>query len=87
MLRFDFAICDSENRILCLIEYQGEQHFRSFGKAPFFGKLQREETDLIKKNYCKQNAIPLHEVRYDDDVELRIFEILHTLQDNTVLSA
>lgn len=26
-LRFDFAIMDEKNKIKCLIEFQGEQHF------------------------------------------------------------
>ena len=61
-LYFDFAIFKNDN-LYCLIEYQGEQHFKNTGN---FGKMQREETDKIKKEYCKQNNIKLIEIPYYD---------------------
>lgn len=56
LLPFDFAILDENERVKALIEYQGEQHYKDVGE---FGKLEREITDAIKKNYCMKNEIPL----------------------------
>lgn len=61
-LPFDFALLNSDKHIQCVIEYQGEQHYKDRG---WFGKLERETTDKIKKDYCQQNNIPFYEIRYD----------------------
>lgn len=73
MLKFDFALQNKNKETLCLIEYQGVQHYKDRGD---FGKQQREETDQLKRDYCKEHNIPLYEIRYDEDVEKRIDEIL-----------
>lgn len=85
VLKFDFAIMENSN-LLCLIEYQGEQHFKAPSRNPTFGQLQREETDKIKKEYCLTHGIPLYEIRFDEDIDLRIDHILDILHDNTVPS-
>ena len=68
-LPFDFAILN-KNKLLCLIEYDGEHHFRPvcFGgmslekaKEHFFKMLHN---DNIKNNYCKDNNIPLLRIPY-----------------------
>ena len=69
-LKFDFAIFENEE-LKCLIEYQGEQHYNESD----FGKQQREETDPLKRAYCKEHNIPLYEIRYDEDIEERLEEI------------
>lgn len=66
-LPFDFAIFDRQNNLICLIEYQGEQHFRPveiFGGEESF-KITKEN-DLKKKQYCKDNNITLIEIPYTD---------------------
>lgn len=70
--RFDFGIYDNDN-LICLIEYQGAQHFIDKGE---FGKVQREETDLLKLLYCQDKNIPLYEIRYDEDLENKLIKIL-----------
>lgn len=69
-LAFDFALMNNDE-VLCLIEYQGEQHYRAvgfFGGEEGFKKSQRR--DNIKRDYCKRNKIPLIEVPYyEKDVE------------------
>lgn len=72
-LKFDFAILDKDNNLKYLIEYQGIQHYKDLG---YFGKFEREETDQLKKEYCKNNNIPLYEIKYDDDVEEELNKIL-----------
>lgn len=64
-LPFDFAIFDKQNNLICLIEYQGEQHFRPveiFGGEKTFKIIK--ENDLKKKQYCKDNNITLIEIPY-----------------------
>lgn len=60
--RFDFAV-NFEG--MYLIEFQGQQHYLDIS----FGEYQREITDKLKKDYCKNNNIPLLEIRYDDNIE------------------
>lgn len=61
-LPFDFAIFDKNNKLLCLIEYDGEQHYRpSFGEESF---QKTKHNDRVKNEYCKQNNIPLIRVPY-----------------------
>lgn len=63
-LRFDFAIFKNDE-LYALIEYQGEQHYKSeeyFGGEEKF--LQVKEYDKRKKDYCKKNNIFLIEIPY-----------------------
>ena len=74
--RFDFGIYDDNQNLLCLIEYQGIQHFIDKGD---FGKVQREETDLLKILYCQDNNIPLYKINYDDNIEEQLLNIIKNL--------
>lgn len=71
-LLFDFALFD-ENGLKCLIEYQGIQHYKPIGN---YGAQQREETDELKRMYCQEHGIPLYEIKYDEDTETKLKEIL-----------
>ncbi len=65
-LPFDFAVMKNNNLAL-LIEYQGEQHFKSlewFGWRESFA--DRQKKDAIKRNYCLTNRIPLLEIHFED---------------------
>lgn len=65
-LRFDFAVFKN-NKLYCLIEYQGEQHtqpVKRFGGEKNFKIVQ--ERDNIKREYCKIHNIPLIEIPYTD---------------------
>lgn len=71
-----FDICVFENETIAyLIEYQGIQHYKVSGDGSF-GRQQREVTDKQKKEYCKLHNIELYEIRYDEDIETRINEII-----------
>lgn len=74
-LYFDFAIYDCNGNLAFLIEYQGQQHYEEVGNIDF-GKFQREVTDEMKRQYCEANNILLYEIKYDDDVEEAIEDIL-----------
>lgn len=62
LLKFDFAIFKN-NKLFCLIEYQGSQHFQNLE-----GKLWNcpKKHDEMKRQYCKRNQIPLIEISYKD---------------------
>ena len=65
LLRFDFAIFDSENKIKCLIECQGEQHYKSVEE--FGGNTQYKvqvENDNLKRLYAEKRKIQLVEIPY-----------------------
>lgn len=66
-LRFDFAILDENDKLICLIEYQGNQHYQKqnyFGGEESFQK--QEEYDQKKQKYCEDNDIKLVKIPYWD---------------------
>lgn len=69
MLSFDFAIFRNEN-ILCLVEFQGEQHYHPVNfksQTVESAKLKYEQItlrDKIKAEYCEKNNIPLLAICY-----------------------
>ena len=71
LLRFDFAIFEN-GKLVYLIEYQGEQHYipYHFDTQERFEK--RLEYDNAKKEYCKQNHIPLIIIPYTDFDKINI---------------
>lgn len=79
--RFDFALLDNENKLLGLIEYQGNIHFYYDNngwntKDKFEERVKR---DKIKKEYCIKNNIKLFYITYLDDIEEKIEEIINEL--------
>lgn len=70
--RFDFAIF-LNNKLKFLLEFQGKQHFMLNNPM---GKDQRERTDILKFNYCKNNNIKLFYINYNDNIEKKLLRIL-----------
>lgn len=71
-LPFDFAIFGENNRVECLIEFDGKQHYEPvefFGGEEGFKLTQLR--DGIKDKYCKVNNIPLLRIPYykEDDID------------------
>lgn len=65
LLRYDFAVLGSDNSIKCLIECQGEQHYKPI--AEFGGVSQYEsqvKNDELKRVYAKSHNISLFEIPY-----------------------
>lgn len=83
-LVFDFALINADGSLNSLIEYQGMQHYSTNEEVGSFGKLQREETDFLKKEYCANHNIPLFEIKYDEDIEEKLETILKIAYENTV---
>ena len=66
-LRFDFAILDSENNPIYLIEYDGKQHFEDTG-WDVYDRNYHERCklhDKLKNNYCKEHDIELFRINYN----------------------
>lgn len=68
---FDFAIFDNNNNLLCLIEYDGKQHFEYSGygwdnKENFEKTLHR---DNQKNEWCKNMNYKLFRISYKDNIE------------------
>lgn len=76
-LRFDFAIF-KENKLCCLIEYQGKQHFETneSGWNTTEKLLKTQEYDKLKANYCIQKNIKLYYINYTDNIEESLVSIL-----------
>lgn len=74
--RFDFAIF-SKDSLYCLIEYQGIQHYKIYSGD--FGDYEREVTDKLKKEYCKEKNISFYEIKYDENTLQKLQEILKPL--------
>ncbi|MEN2765848.1 hypothetical protein [Ornithinibacillus xuwenensis] len=81
MLRYDFAVLGSDNSIKCLIECQGEQHFKPV--AEFGGVSQFEsqvKNDELKRAYAKSHNIPLFEIPYTCNTYDKEIKFLETAE-------
>ncbi len=59
-LRFDFAIFDDDGELLCLLEFNGRQHYQSVGKFGSNKGLRRQQyNDNLKRQYCLKNNYKL----------------------------
>ena len=77
LLKFDFGIF-ANNELLVLIEYNGIQHYCP---VEFFGGEEalekQQERDNIKIQYCKEKQYRLEIIKYDENLEERMEEILN----------
>lgn len=76
-LKFDFAVLDKNYKIKCLIECQGEQHYKHVEE--FGGKLAFEkqlQNDNLKRKYTEEHNIKLIEISYNDKKYNKVEEIL-----------
>lgn len=64
-LYFDFAIFDELDNLLCLVEYQGIQHFDPGAVHGAWDNLPQAH-DQMKREYCKNHNIRLVEIPYTD---------------------
>lgn len=71
-LPFDFALFNETEKLLGLIEFDGQQHFEPFQFNECDKSIAIEnykqciERDLIKTKYCKKMKIPLLRITYED---------------------
>ena len=66
-LRFDFAVYKN-GKLMCLIEYDGEQHFKQVKKyqKTIVDFRKTQERDRRKNAYCLAKGIPLIRIPYWD---------------------
>lgn len=83
--RFDFALFDNDENLLCLIEYQGSIHFKYDGS----GWNTKENFEIRKRHdeekaaYCKNNNIILYTINYLDDTKEKMEEIYSEQYENS----
>lgn len=78
-LRFDFFIPS----LNLFIEFQGQQHFKANN---YFGGeegLKRQQLyDDYKRQWCKKNNYQLLEIKYNDNIETKLFNYLLKFNDH-----
>lgn len=78
-LRFDFALF-KKDKLFCLIEYNGKQHYEP---VDFFGGvnafIDQQKRDNLKREFCKNKNILLFTIKYNENIEERMEEILSEL--------
>ena len=74
--KFDFAIFEN-NKIKCLIEYDGIQHFEN----SIWGLEKNQLRDKIKNDYCIKNNIPLIRIPYTDYNKINIEYIKERIKE------
>lgn len=77
LLRYDFGLFKN-GRLVCLVEFDGEQHFRyvSHFHKNRSGFLKAQERDRQKNKYCLMRGIPLIRIPYWDLDKITLREIL-----------
>ncbi len=80
--KFDFAIQNKYNDIICLIEFDGEQHYVATGgwNDISCNKITKQR-DNEKTQYCKIHHIPLVRIPYFELSELTIVTLLQKIQE------
>ena len=77
-LRFDFALFDKENQLVCLIEFDGMQHYIETNYYFQDTLTSIQYRDNMKNKYCLQNKIPLFRISYKSLSQLHnIYDILN----------
>lgn len=76
VLPFDFAILNKKGKVILLIEYDGEQHFKpvrfggqSIKQAKRNFKICKIH-DRIKNRFCKRKKIPLLRISYTENKDM-----------------
>ena len=80
-LRFDFAILDKNQNLVCLIEFDGEQHYKPveiWGGEE--GLKHRQNNDNKKNKYCEENKIRLIRIPYWEINNLTFKKICEKLE-------
>lgn len=76
---FDFAIFDSDDNLLCLIEYNGEQHYQSgYGWNDEKNHSDTVRRDNEKREQCDRLGIRLVEIPYwdYDNLDSILYELM-----------
>lgn len=67
---FDFAIFNPDGSIKCFIEYNGKQHYQATGGWNTEEQFKiTQNRDSQKKVWCEKLNIPLHIIKYNENIE------------------
>lgn len=79
---FDFAIFNKNGKLLCLIEYNGKQHYEATGGWNTEEKFkQTQHRDKQKIDQCNQLNIPLYIISYQENIEDKLQMIIKEATD------
>ena len=74
---FDFAIFE-QNKLVALLEYNGKQHYSATGGWNTEETFQiTQDRDNQKREWCQKLNIPLYEIAFSEDIEIRLQEIFN----------
>ena len=77
-MRFDFAIFSNEDKLLFLLEYDGEQHYKEINF--FRNSLENiQMRDKMKEEYCLKNNIKLIRISYKENINEKLEGIFNEL--------
>lgn len=79
--KFDFALF-ANDKLLCLIEYDGIQHFEESN----WGLIKNQYRDKIKDKYCLSHNIPLIRIPYTDYDKITIDYINERIKEECMLA-
>ncbi len=74
-LYFDFAILNNKGELLCLIEFNGIQHYEYcefFHNKNILNFHKQIYKDELKYNYCSDKSIPLFIIKYDENIKEKL---------------
>lgn len=76
----------NQNESICLIECQGEQHYRPIKRFGGAKQLLRQTIhDKLKREYAEHILhVPLYEVEYTRNTKLAIYDFLDSLDLSVV---
>ena len=70
MLKFDFAILNSDLSVKLLIEFDGSHHYHNYGLPERFADIK--DRDSRKDEYVKTNNIPFLRIPYWKDIKTEL---------------
>lgn len=79
-LRFDFAIFSDDGELECLIEAQGEQHYKPVAKYGGQAALRKQQyNDTVKRKYCLEHNIRLISIPYYEENKINCDYIMRLI--------
>lgn len=81
-LRFDFAIFNKENKLFCLIEFDGRQHkeFDKNWKMSYKDFQRLQYLDKLKNIYCRRNNLKLYRLTQKTNLEFFVLKLSQNIK-------
>lgn len=76
-LRYDFGLFDKQDKLVRLIQFDGQQHYKQKKNPLWNTSFQTiKQNDQIKNNYAKKHNIPLVRIPYKERDKIDIYMLL-----------